>query len=64
MAGAFGNPHSTGMMASAYDLFRIGWGTDRIAAYWDITEAEASRRLTSERCNYRGLPLPETEAAA
>lgn len=45
-------------MASAYDLFKLGWGTDKIASYWAISEAEAERRLTVERSNLRGLPDP------
>ncbi len=47
-----------GGMASAHELFRLGWGTVKIAAYWNISEAEAERRLTVERSNRKGLPVP------
>lgn len=45
-------------MATALELFRLGWGTDRIAEYWQITEAEALRRLNIERSNFKRLPSP------
>lgn len=44
--------------ATAYELFRLGWSTDRIATYWNISEAEAERRVNVERSNHKGLPCP------
>ncbi|MGV1869743.1 hypothetical protein [Agrobacterium rosae] len=44
--------------ASALDLFRIDFDTCSIAAYFQITEAEAEKRLTLERSAARGLPDP------
>jgi hypothetical protein len=57
MAGAPSQQYGT-RMASAHELFQIGWGTDRIADYWNITEAEAERRLSIERSIHKGLPNP------
>lgn len=45
-------------VASALELFRLGWGTDRIAEYWQISEAEALRRVNVERSNLKRLPSP------
>lgn len=57
MAGALSRPHG-GSMASCLDLFHLGWGTDRIAAYWRISEAEALLRLNIERSERKRLPSP------
>lgn len=43
---------------SALDLFHAGLNTHQIAEYWNITEAEAERRLNIERSNHKGLPIP------
>jgi hypothetical protein len=45
-------------LATALELFRLGWGTDRIAEYYAISEAEALRRLNIERSNSMRLPSP------
>lgn len=45
-------------VATALELFRLGWGTDRIADYWQISEAEALRRVNIERSNRKRLPSP------
>lgn len=58
MSGPLGAHYSACNMASCLDLFRLGWGTDRIAAYWRISEAEALRRVNVERSNAKGLPSP------
>lgn len=47
-----------GNAASVLELFRLGWGTDRIAEYWDITEAEALRRVNVERSVNLGRSIP------
>lgn len=45
-------------LATALELFRLGWDTKRIAEYWQISEAEALRRLNIERSNAKRLPSP------
>lgn len=40
--------------ATAYELFRLGWSTDRIATYWNISEAEAERLVFEQRCTPKG----------
>jgi hypothetical protein len=49
--------HLTSNAASVLELFRLGWGTDRIAEYWNITEANALRRLNVERSIAKGLSV-------
>lgn len=49
--------------ATALELFRLGWDTARIAQYWQISEAEALRRLNVERSNAKHLPSPYEAAA-
>lgn len=56
MAGPVSHPHGAASMASCLELFRLGWDTEKIAAYWNITEDEAHRRLTAERCRSKNLP--------
>jgi hypothetical protein len=58
MAGPLGAHYSSCNMASCLDLFRLGWDTVRIAAYWQISEAEALRRVSVERSKARSLPIP------
>jgi hypothetical protein len=50
-------------MATARELFNLGWDTAQIADYWHISEPEALRRLTIERCNAKCLPSPYEVAA-
>lgn len=58
MAGPARYPMAAGSMASCLELFRLGWGTDRIATYWRISEAEALLRVNEERAQNRRLPSP------
>jgi hypothetical protein len=43
---------------SALELFHAGLDTHQIADYWGISEAEAERRVSVERSNFKGLPDP------
>ena len=45
-------------MATALELFRSGYGTDEIASYLRITEAQALERVCSERSASLGIPDP------
>ena len=57
------SPDKSASMATALELFRRGWDTLRIAEYWQISEAEALRRLNVERSNAKRLPSPYGGAA-
>jgi len=63
MAGPLGAHYSACNMASCLELFRLGWDTVRIASYWQISEAEALRRVNDERAADKGLPSPYEVAA-
>lgn len=56
MAGPASHMLGAGKMASCLSLFRLGWDTEKIAAYWNITEDEAHRRVTAERAAEKRLP--------
>jgi hypothetical protein len=57
------DPARSAIVLSALELFRLGCDTACIAEYWQITEAEALRRLNVERSNARRLPSPYGVAA-
>lgn len=42
--------------ATCLELFRLGWDTVKIAAYHNITEAEALRAVSRERAAEKNLP--------
>lgn len=42
----------------AYELFKLGWDTVKIAKLMHVTEALAEKYVTTGRCRARGLPIP------
>ena len=45
----------------AYELFKLGWDTGKIARLMHLTEGRAEKFVTIGRCRARGLPVPYGE---
>lgn len=42
----------------AYELFKLGWDTVKIAKLMHVSEGRAEKYVTIGRCRARGLPVP------